>query len=306
MPRYRNLDGKFEPKTLVDVFKWKAGLGPEKKRRAPSRAPVPVVENDGRALQGAQRPAVTWVGHATFLVQLGGLSVLTDPVLSERIAVTIPRNVRPGLSYEALPKVDAVVLTHNHYDHMDAPTLQRLGPAVRYFVPEGLGSWFRKNGLPQVTELRWWQQAQLGALSLTFVPAQHWSRRSLSDTNETLWGGFVLEGGGRRVYHSGDTAWFEGFRDIGARCGPVDAALLPIGAYDPRWFMRAQHMNPEDAVEAFLALGARRFVAMHWGTFKLTDEPLDEPPQLLRRLWAERGLPPAQLAIPAIGETLWL
>jgi len=141
---------------------------------------------------------------------------------------------------------------------------------------------------------------------VTYVPSQHWSRRGLFDTNETLWGGFVIEGTKARIYHAGDTAYFEGFKEIGARFAGIDAALLPIGAYDPPWFMERQHMNPEQAVQAFLDLGARKLVAMHWGTFKLTDEPLDEPPRRLRQEWARRGLPEAALHIPAIGETLQL
>jgi L-ascorbate metabolism protein UlaG (beta-lactamase superfamily) len=138
------------------------------------------------------------------------------------------------------------------------------------------------------------------------VPSQHWSRRSLFDEDKTLWGGFVIDDASRRVYHSGDTAYFSGFSEIGTRCGPLDAAMLPIGAYDPRWFMAPQHMNPADAVQAFRDLGAQRFFAMHWGTFKLTDEPLDEPPALLRALWREHALDESRLFVPAIGETVWL
>jgi L-ascorbate metabolism protein UlaG (beta-lactamase superfamily) len=139
---------------------------------------------------------------------------------------------------------------------------------------------------------------------VTYVPSQHWSRRGLFDTNETLWGGFVIEGKSARVYHAGDTAYFEGFKEIGARFPSLDAALLPIGAYDPPWFMEKQHMNPEQATQAFVDLGAKSFVAMHWGTFKLTDEPLDEPPRRLRAEWARRALPPESLRIPAIGQTI--
>ena len=141
-------------------------------------------------------------------------------------------------------------------------------------------------------------------MRVTFVPSQHWSRRGLFDTNQTLWGGFVIEGRAARIYHAGDTAYFEGFREIGARFPGIDAALLPIGAYDPAWFMERQHMNPEQAVQAYVDLGARKFVAMHWGTFKLTDEPLDEPPRRLREEWARRALPQEALLIPPIGGTL--
>ena len=152
----------------------------------------------------------------------------------------------------------------------------------------------------------WWQEEEIEGLHITFVPSQHWSRRSLTDMNATWWGGFVIERGGLRVYHSGDTAWFEGFSLIGERCGEIHAAMLPIGAYAPRWFMRSQHMDPEDAVRAFRALGAAKFVATHWGTFKLTDEHLGEPPQLLREVWERAGLHDDQRFIPAIGETLLL
>jgi L-ascorbate metabolism protein UlaG (beta-lactamase superfamily) len=162
---------------------------------------------------------------------------------------------------------------------------------------------FQGEGLPS-TELGWWRSTRVGEVTITFVPAQHWSRRGPFDGNATLWGGFVIQGRRATVYHSGDTAWFEGFAEIGRRFPGIDAALLPIGAYDPAWFMEKQHMNPEQALAAFGALGARTFVAMHWGTFKLTDEPLDEPP---RRLEAERlrlGLPVDRVRVLAVGETV--
>jgi L-ascorbate metabolism protein UlaG (beta-lactamase superfamily) len=187
---------------------------------------------------------------------------------------------------------------------MDGPTLQRLPRDATYVVPQGLGPWFRRAGKEKVFETDWWQTIEVGGVAITLVPAQHWSRRSVFDEDRSLWGGFVYAAGGLRVYHSGDTAYFSGFRQIGERLGPLDAALLPIGAYEPRWFMKGMHMNPADAVQAFIDLRARRFVAMHWGTFQLTDEPLDEPPRLLRALWQERGLPAQELLIPAIGETV--
>jgi L-ascorbate metabolism protein UlaG (beta-lactamase superfamily) len=303
--RYRNLDDEPHTRSLRHVLRWKLGLGPEPQRQSPSRAEVPFVQNDGAALRGAPRPSLTWVGHATYLVQLGGRSVLTDPILSQRVAV-VSRNVPPGLTYETLPTIDVVTVSHNHRDHMDAPTLKRLGPEVTYVVGKGLGAWFRREGLPKVVELDWWERADVHGLAITFVPAQHWSRRGLLDEDQTLWGGFVIADDQRKVYHSGDTAYFSGFAEIGARVGPLDAAMLPIGAYDPRWFMRPQHMNPEDAVRAFVDLGAARFFAMHWGTFKLTDEPLDEPPALLRALWSSRGLDASRLFVPAVGETVAL
>jgi L-ascorbate metabolism protein UlaG (beta-lactamase superfamily) len=305
VPRFTNLDGSVNPHGLGTLLRWKLGLHDGPRFEKQPRVQVPFVVNDGAALRRATSPALTWIGHASYLVSLGGRSILIDPVFSERLAL-LPRNVPPGLARADLPKIDLVCITHNHRDHMDAPSLRMIGPEPLYVVPLGLGEWFRRAGYPRVVELQWWEQREIEDVAVTFVPSQHWSKRSLLDDNHSLWGGYVLEREGVRVYHSGDTAYFDGFAEIARRCGPITAAMLPIGAYEPRWFMRSQHMNPSDAVQAFEDLGAERFVAMHWGTFKLTDEPLDQPPQLLRACWAERNLPEQRCAVPAIGETLWL
>ena len=303
MARHTNLDGSTNPHGLTEVLRWKLGLhdGP---RPAPSGpVPVPIVAPDERALAHPSQLQLTWIGHASYLVQVDGVNALIDPVFSPRLAV-IPRNAPVGVPMQALPKVHVVCVTHNHRDHMDAPTLRRLGPDVVYVVPTGLARWFERAGLRRVVEMGWWEEREVEGLHVTFVPSQHWSRRGLADENETLWGGYVLERGGARAYHSGDTAWFDGFETIKERAGAIHAAMLPIGAYEPRWFMKSQHIDPIEAVRAFEALGAERFVAMHWGTFRLTDEALDEPPKLLRRAWEERSLPDARRFIPAIGETL--
>lgn len=305
--RFFNLDGTAGAAGLARVLKWQLGFHDEKRPRAPATGvEVPVVSNDGKALRRATKDALTWIGHATFLIQLGGKSALIDPVMSPTLSGVVRRNVAPGLDWPALPKIDVVLVTHNHRDHMDAPTLKRLGSDPVYVVPRGLGTWFEREGLRRVVEMDWWQEEEIEGLHITFVPSQHWSRRGLTDMNTTWWGGFVIERGGLRVYHSGDTAWFDGFSLIGERCGEIHAAMLPIGAYAPRWFMRSQHMDPEDAVRAFTALRATKFVAMHWGTFKLTDEHLEEPPQLLRETWERTGLHDDLRLIPAIGETLLL
>lgn len=262
---------------------------------------MPVVQPD-RALLASDAPSLTWVGHATWLVRLGGVSIVTDPVWSERLGPGIRRNVAPGLSLEeAAP--DVVVVSHNHRDHLDAPTIDRIGTEARYLVPEGLGGFFEKRGCRNVEEMGWWATVAHEDVEITFVPSQHWSQRGLTDKNESLWGGFVLSADARRVYFAGDTAYFGGFAEIGRRFGPLDAALLPIGAYDPEWFMRKQHMNPEDAVQAFQDLDARLLCAMHWGTFKLTDEPLDEPPKLLEEVRARAGIARERVWVAAIGET---
>ncbi|HEX8700865.1 MAG TPA: MBL fold metallo-hydrolase [Myxococcaceae bacterium] len=304
-PRFKNLDGS-GPQPFDTVFKWAVrDKLTGRRRKSPARAPVPSVEPDLAALATPPAPGegarLTWLGHASWLVQLDGVSLLIDPVLRDAINVVIRRNVPPGVPPEKLPPITASLVSHNHYDHLDLPSLEQ----VRAPIVTGLGHQrlFRGTKLP-CTELDWWGSTKVGAVTVHFVPSQHWSRRGLNDTNEMLWGGFVIEGSSARLYHSGDTAYFEGFKEIGRRYPGIDAAMLPIGAYDPAWFMSKQHMNPEQAVQAFEDLGARRFVAMHWGTFKLTDEPLDEPPQRLETEWTRRGWTREKLHVLAVGESL--
>jgi L-ascorbate metabolism protein UlaG (beta-lactamase superfamily) len=302
--RFLNLDGT-TPQGLSDVLRWSIWDRLAGRRRvSPDRAPVPEVQADLALLSrppAVGEPArITWLGHASWLVQLDGVSLLIDPALHPTIFGGIARNAGPGLDPAALPFIDTSLVSHSHYDHLDMPSL--LAAKAPVIAGLGLAPLFAGEGL-FCTELGWWQSARVKGVRVTFVPAQHWSRRGLFDGNETLWGGFVVEGSTATIFHAGDTAWFEGFAEIGRRFPAIDAALLPVGAYDPAWFMEKQHMNPEQALAAFQALGARTFFAMHWGTFKLTDEPLDEPP---RRVEAERirlGLESARVRVLAIGET---
>jgi len=305
--RFVNVDGS-EPHSLSAVLRW-AVLDRVRGRRrsSPSSAAVPAVAADLALLRSPPPPGegarLTWIGHASWLVQLEGVSLLIDPVFARSLG-PVRRNVPPALEPASLPFIDAQLVTHNHRDHLDVGSLRAVGRPIIGGL--GLASFFAGKGLG-CTELDWWAETRVGPASqvtVRFVPSQHWSRRGLNDANETLWGGFVVEGSSARVYHSGDTAYFNGFAEIGRRARVIDAAMLPIGAYDPAWFMSKQHMNPEEAVQAFVDLGARRFVAMHWGTFKLTDEPLDEPPIRLDAEWARRGLDPSAKSVPAIGETL--
>ncbi|MFF5449187.1 MBL fold metallo-hydrolase [Streptomyces sp. NPDC012888] len=237
--------------------------------------------------------AATWAGHASWVLRVGGLTVLTDPVWSRRILGTPARMTPVGVRWEDLPPVDAVVISHNHYDHLDAPTLRLLPRTTPLFVPAGLGHWCRRRGFTRVTELDWWEAAELDGVRFDFVPAHHWSKRTLLDTCRSLWGGWVLTDGAadRRVYFAGDTGYGHWFAEIGRRYPGIDLALLPVGAYAPRWWLRDVHTDPEEAVQACLDVGARRMAPMHWGTFALSAEPVLEPLLRVRDAWTRAGLP---------------
>lgn len=276
---------------------------------APRPNPAPLVAFRPVHGEGAVGdPVVTWVGHSTLLVRMDGVTFLTDPIWSERaspLSFAGPkRRVPPGVPFEALPPVDFVVVSHAHYDHLDLPTLRRLtnGRTV-FLVPLGLAALLEREGIGPVREMDWWEETRIGAAVVHCVPARHWSQRTPFDRDETLWSGWVVRGDFHRVYFAGDTGWTDFFREIGARLGPFDLAGLPIGAYEPAAMMRSVHLNPEEAARAALDLGARRVVGVHWGTFDLTDEPLDEPPARFRAAAAAVGLGEAEAWVLAAGET---
>lgn len=239
--------------------------------------------------------AATWIGHATVLVQAGGLNILTDPIFSAHASplswIGPKRKTAPALALADLPHIDVVVVSHNHYDHLDLPTLKALnaqagGPPL-FLMPLGVGDWLRRQGIDRVAQLDWWQSTQVAGATLHFVPVQHWSARGLFDRFETLWGGWVIEthDGERhlKIFFTGDTGYSKDFADIQRRFGAMDFAMIPIGAYEPRWFMRHQHVNPAEAVQIHFDLQAKRSLGIHWGAFELTDEALDEPPRALRQ-----------------------
>ena len=264
----------------------------------------------------ASQLTVTWVGHASLLIQLTGLNILTDPMWSERASPAQfagPRRwVAPGVALDALPPLDVILQSHNHYDHLDDQTVRQLArrhPNAFWVTPLGLAPFVTKRGAAAsaVVELDWWQEHRVNSLRIAATPAMHFSSRGIGDRGDTLWCGFALVAEhGRRVYFAGDTGFHPDFATIGERCGPFDVALLPIGAYEPRWFMRYLHMNPEEAVDAFQMLNARVMVPIHWGTFKLTDEAMDEPPVRARAAWRAAGLPDDHYRQLAHGETLTL
>jgi L-ascorbate metabolism protein UlaG (beta-lactamase superfamily) len=272
--------GEESGRGILDLIRWKttSRAAPWPKHVEVARGPLPPAPR-------ADGVAATWIGQSTFVMRTASLTILTDPVFSDvagPLSWLGPRRVAPpGVDFEALPKVDLVLLSHDHYDHCDLPTLRRLArrddPLV--MAPLGHKELLAGAGLRRTAELDWWEtQAPLPGCAVTLVPARHWSRRRPFGTNSRLWGGFMVKVGGRQVYFAGDSGYQEGlFAEIGRRCGPPDLALIPIGAYEPRWFMKDAHMNPAEAVRVHREVGARRSIAMHWGTFQLTDEGREEP-----------------------------
>ena len=252
----------------------------------------------------AEGIAVTWNGHSSTLVQMDGKSILIDPVWSNRIGGVVKRLTAPGLPWEMLPPIDALVLSHNHYDHLDASTITRLPRSTPVHCTIGVGAWFRRRGFTRVTERSWWEATDWDGFRFTCVPAQHFSGRSLWDRDRTLWGGWVIEGErGSKVYYAGDSGYFPGFAQIGDAFPGLDLAMIPVGAYLPRWFMAPVHVDPPEGGQAFLDVGARVMMPVHWGAFRLADESIDEPPRALRAWWQERGLDPARLHVPTLGAT---
>lgn len=265
------------------------------------------------------RDSLTWIGHATVLVQLNGLNVLIDPVFSQRaspLAFAGPkRRVPVGLALEQLPHIDVVLISHSHYDHLDSASVLALqaqpGGAPRFLVPLSIKAWLAGKGIVNAEEFDWGQHTRLAGLDFWFVPATHWSARSLTDRNRSLWGGWVMKtipqaARPYSMYFAGDSGYSADFKRIGAAFGTFDLALLPIGAYAPRWFMRGEHMDPADAVQAFQDVHARRAIGVHWGTFELTDEALDEPPKKLLEALQAAGLGADRFSVLRHGQMIHL
>ncbi|MBW2425954.1 MAG: MBL fold metallo-hydrolase [Deltaproteobacteria bacterium] len=309
--RFLNGDGPLErsPLSVRLGFGFRFLAGRFRNRgQSPAR-----VANDGAFLRENARhsvPTATWVGHATLLIQVEHLTILTDPIWSKRASPVSwagpRRQVAPGLAFEDLPPIDLVLLSHNHYDHMDLPTLRRLAERsaeTRFLVGMGNGRLLQKNGIENVIELDWGEKVSIGDATVHCLPAQHWSNRGLGDRREALWASWAVVGAQRRFYFGGDTGYFSGFERIGEALGPFDLAALPIGAYEPSPMMQPVHLNPEEAVQAGRDLRAERMVGIHFGTFVLAGEPFDEPPRRFREAAAAAAYSPDAAWILKIGET---
>ena len=291
---------------LLAILRWRLG---GTRAQWPSRIVDPPPAGDPRDAPPPGGIALTFIGHSSFLLRFGGLTILTDPIFSQRCSPVQwlgPKRARPpGRQLDELPRIDLVLVSHNHYDHLDLPSLREVvrrdNPA--FVTPLGNGRLLRTAGASSIVELDWWQQHTTRDAVVTATPARHFSSRTPFDAAEALWSGFMIEHQGMGVLFAGDSGDGPHWSEIRERLGRPNLALLPIGAYDPRSLMAAVHMDPEEAVSAHQALQARRSVGMHFGTFQLTDEPIDEPPQRLRRALDARGLDREAFTTMGFGET---
>ena len=310
------------------IDQWREGVPPPPRTATPVTLPQlqllksnnePVRRTGARAARPPV-PSATWIGHATVLVQSGGLNILTDPIFSERASpVTFfgPRRAQPpGIALAELPPIDVVLVSHNHYDHLDRWSAvqldQRSEGRTLFLVPLGLKAFLARQGVRNVVELDWWEAHRHEGVEFRLVPVQHWSARGLHDRMDSLWGGWAVFAPDLRWYFSGDAGFSRHFAETRERLAPqardgalFDLALLAIGAYEPRWFMREQHMNPAEAVQAHKALDARRSLGIHWGTFVLTDEALDQPPLDLAAARQAQGVAAQDFFLLPIGGTWW-
>ena len=322
---FRNNYAQSVTRSFGEVLRWQWSRLRQRLPR-PAEVPTPQMAADlafiqANAVAGAAMVhTVTWIGHATALVQANGLNVLTDPVFSRRaspLAFAGPKRAQlPGIALDDLPHIDVVVVSHNHYDHLDRASIQALsrqaGGTPLFLVPLGLAVWLKRLGITRAVELDWWERYEEGGVEFHLTPVQHWSARSLTDRNRTLWGGWAVFGKDFQWYFSGDTGYSADFLDLRhrfaerqtpARGGGFDVALIAVGACEPRWFMQPQHVDPLEAVQIHLDIGAKRSVGIHWGTFSLADEPLDHPIKALAAARQAKGVGESEFGLMAIGET---
>ena len=295
------------------LLRWKLGLGPNEATAIPQAQMIPYVPDIAIPnYQWIYNPdpdkiQITWIGHSTFLIQVEGINILTDPIFngnsSPVIGIGPKRHSPPGIPFDRLPPIDAVLQSHNHYDHLDLYTVKKLGDKPRYFIPLKLGQWFQDQKITNYAEMDWWDASMFKGIRIVSVPIQHFSGRSLNDRNKTLWTGWVLETKRGKIFFAGDTGYSPHFREIRDKLGPMRLALLPIGAYQPRWLMKTVHMDPPDAVSAHKDLQAKQSIGIHWGTFKLTDEPLGEPPLYLKKVMKGALMREDSFLVMKFGET---
>ena len=304
---YKNTNDQQNGKTFGQLMTWvfDGEKGPERVKIETS--------NQWQELAPDQTNYAVWVGHATYLINNGDINILTDPIFSKRaspIGFAGPkRMIPPAMQLNDLPKIDAVVVSHNHYDHFDIWSLKKLyklNPETIFMIPVGDKKKLIKAGIKNVVEMNWWESLKVSNTTFHFTPVQHWSKRGLFDRNKSLWGGWFMQTDALALYHAGDTGYSNDFKTTYERLGAPDYSFIPIGAYDPRWFMKDSHVNPEEAVQIALDLKTSHSFGMHWGTFTLTDEPVLEPPVRLERELIDQNLEPDFFRSPKPGEILQL
>ncbi|WP_432353797.1 MBL fold metallo-hydrolase [Sporosarcina sp. A2] len=308
--RYSNLDSNARTATLGELLRWQK----ERFRKEKDMSyKIGQADHKQSTLLRANKEdfTITWIGHSTFLIQIAGLTIVTDPVWASSMAIS-GRLEEPGLSIEEIPDIDIVLLSHSHYDHLDVPSLKKLKGTPAILVPEGLGPKVRKLMKEnRVYEIPWWGQVRIGSVEFHFVPSQHWTKRTLTDTNTSHWGGWIIQRPiettptSESIYFAGDSGYFEGFREIGKRFPGLTHALMPIGAYEPEWFMGTQHMTPEEAIQAFSDVSAEVFIPMHYGAFFLADDTPKEALDRLNAEWKRLRLDERRLRLLKHGETMF-
>ena len=306
---FRNLYGEQGAKSMGSLRKWQFTRDTVAWTDA-RVAEIPRTAVDQNKLASpSERGQLTWLGHSTVLFQVGDKAVITDPVFSQRaspVSFAGPKRfTQPALSIEELPSIDIAVISHNHYDHLDRDSVIALGDRVHWVTPLGHREWFANLGITRHTELDWWQSATIEGITVTATPSQHWSARGLLDRFECLWASYFIEAKDVSFWFGGDTGYNPyQFKEIGERFGPIDLAAIPIGAYEPRWFMRNMHVNPAEAAKIFKDIKATRAIGIHWGTFQLTDEGPLAPPQALGEARKTEAIEPSDFEAIPIGATL--
>ena len=293
----------FEDKSIFDLLSWKMGSMSES-------TPWPDKVDSKHFKPASQRsvkPIITVINHASVLIQVDDLNILTDPHYSLRASPVQfagpKRVVKPGVAFDDLPPIDIVLISHNHYDHLDLDTLKRLKDrdAPKFLAGLKTKSFLENNGIKTATDLDWWQSIKANNTKITFVPSQHWSARGIFDKREMLWGGFYIENS-HKIYFAGDTGYGKFFKVIKDKLGAPDLSLIPIGAYEPRWFMKDAHLNPKDSLQAFQDLQSKKMLGIHFGTFKLTDEGYNDPIKTLHEEIKKLNMDPLKVIIPTFGK----
>ncbi|MBW7889042.1 MAG: MBL fold metallo-hydrolase [Bacteroidetes bacterium] len=304
---FRNIDPNFEERSFTEMAPWVISHLTDLFSRAP-KVDIPREYNDGSIYSLSKPYTVTWIGHSTVLIQMEGKNILTDPVWAENAGplkfAGAKRVSEPGIELQKLPPIDIVLISHNHYDHLDQSSIEKLAdrnPKTKFFVPLRVRDWFEDKGIRNVEEFDWWEGTTFLGLKIICTPAQHFSGRWVNDRNQTLWCSWTVLGK-KKLFFAGDSGYGSHFKNIGNKFGPFDLALVPIGAYEPRKLMKPVHMNPADAVQANEDLEGKKMLSIHWGTFLMTDEPMDEPPKKLAEAVTQKNLSPENYWAFKLGE----